>query len=235
MRAWLIAGWMVGCADSIPDPDAKADGGADADTDTGGSAGPTGGDDSAGDGGDGDAGSGDGSGDDGSSGDGSGDDGGSGGSDDGSGDDGGTGEDASPALPVEGDWSLDDSALVQDVCGVASYQDPSDFIAEAYTVGHVSEDIFSLSASGAAPGDCVVARDGGFVCDSEQVREDLSSMGINADMVVDTEFSGSFSSDQRTITGTTDIVVTCDGDCWLVEFVLDFPCDMAIDMELVAD
>jgi hypothetical protein len=136
---------------------------------------------------------------------------------------------------VEGDWSLDDSALVEDVCGVASYQDPGEFIAEAYTVAHVSDDIFSLAASGAAPGDCEVASDGGFVCDSEQVREDLSSMGINADMVVDTEFSGSFSSDYRTITGTTDIVVTCDGDCWLVEFVLDFPCDMAIDMELVAD
>ncbi len=240
MQAWWIVGWMVGCAESLPEPGAKSDGSADGAADTGvpgdvPDGGDAGGDDGAG--GDG-AGGTDGSGgsDGGAGGTGDGGDAG-GGADDGSGggDDGGTEEEEPPVLPVEGAWSLDDSTLVRDDCGVAAYQDPGEFIAEAYTVAHVGADIFSLAASGEPPEDCEVARDGGFVCDSAQVREDLSSMGINADMVVDTEFSGTFSSDYRTITGTNDIVVTCDGDCWLVEFVLDFPCDMAIEMDLSAD
>ena len=235
----------VGCAESLSEDGANDKADAPLAEDSGTFDGASGGDDGDG------AGSGDGgSGDDDGGGTGSGDDGGSGGSDGdggsgdsgdggsdggGAGDDGGTGEEPPPALPAEGDWSLAASALVRDDCGVADYQDPGGFIAEAYDVLHVDDETFSLAADGEPPGDCAVSRGSEFTCASAQVRQSLSDYGINADMVVDTVFSGTFSSDYRSMTGTTDVVVTCDGDCWLLEFVLSFPCDMAIDMDLTAD
>lgn len=242
-----IAVITVGCADSLSEDGANDKANAPLAEDSGtfddASGGDEGGGAEGGDG-DGDGGSGGddggGTGDEGGS-DGAGDEGGSGDSGDGgsedggAGDDGGTGEEPPPALPAEGDWSLAASALVRDDCGVADYQDPGGFIAEAYDVLHVDDETFSLAADGEPPGDCAVGRGSQFTCASAQVRQNLSDYGINADMVVDTVFSGTFSSDYRSMTGTTDVVVTCDGDCWLLEFVLSFPCDMAIDMDLAAD
>ena len=224
-------------ADAAGATDSGADSSQDDDGDGGGS-----GDDGGGDG-SGDDGGGDGSGDDGGddgAGDDGGDDGGSdgGGSDDGGSDDGDDPEEEEPEpvlLPVEGDWNLVDQYLSDDPCGVSNYQDPSGFIAEAYEVAHVDSETFALSASGEPPGDCIVSGGSSFTCAPAQVRQDLSSYGISADMVVDTEFNGTLDADFLTMTGATDITVTCDGDCWLVELALDFPCPMTIDMTLEAD
>lgn len=228
---WCVVS-MVACAEGVVDdgkdsgasPTEEADA---ADTSTA--------DDGADDGADGsDEGAGGTGGDDSDGGDGSGDtgDGEGGGGDDG-GDTGDT-EPPPPALPVEGAWSLTDFSVADDPCGVGTYQDPAELVAERYTVAHVDAATFALAADGQPPGDCVVADGGGFLCAAAQLREDLSGFGIDADMLVDTQLSGVLGPDFRTMSGTTDITVTCDGDCWLLEFVLDFPCPMTVDMTLDA-
>jgi hypothetical protein len=140
-----------------------------------------------------------------------------------------------PALPVEGAWSLADWSLTRDDCGVASFQDPAAFLAEAYAISHVDPVTFALSADGGAPGDCAVTDGVSFSCASATLRQDLGSFGFDAEMVIDTQLSGTLSEDRRSLVGATDITVVCDGDCWLIEFVLDFPCPMQIDMTLTAD
>lgn len=232
---------LLGCTEAIPKDNPSTDGtvrdsgeSGDPDDGTDADGGDSGGDDSGDDSG-GDAG--DGTGDtagDGDSGDGGSSDGGSG--DGGSGDGGETGEEEPPpALPLEGSWSLTASDLVQDDCGVATYQDPDELIAETWEVSHVDASTFALSAAGEPPGDCGVVDGVSFSCEPTQVRQDLSSYGFAAEMVVDTVFSGELGRDWDTMSGPTDIVVTCEGDCWLVELVLDFPCDMRVDLELAAD
>jgi hypothetical protein len=226
LNGWWTVVLMLGCTEKSGEIEPAGDGSptmpmdsgttdAGGDDSTGETSGDTGTDDSAdGDGGDGSGG----------------DDGGTGGEDT-----GGEEEPPPPALPVEGAWSLGDWTLASDDCGVASYQDPSEFVADAYTVAHVDSTTFSLASGGEPPGNCVVAEDLSYECESATVRQDLSDFGFDAEMVVDTTFRGVLSSDYTTLSGTTDVTVTCEGSCWLIELVLDFPCPMAIDMSLLSD
>ena len=149
--------------------------------------------------------------------------------------DGGDGAPPPPALPVEGAWSLVASDLTRDDCGVASFQDPAAFVAEAYTVRHIDPVTFALAADGGTPGDCLVTDGLTFTCASATLRQDLGSYGFDAEMVIETVFSGALSADRTTLDGQTDISVTCEGNCFLIEFVLDFPCPMQLDMTLTAD
>lgn len=244
-----VAGLLcaVGCVET---PEKSDDGGAGTTTvedsgglgDDGGSgdtaSGASGGDGSGDSGGDGSGDSGgEGSGD--SGGEGSGDSGGEGSGDSGGDGTGDAGDDGTteepPALPVEGSWSLSSFDLTRDDCGVASFQDVSEFVAETYVVAHVDDTTFSLAADGGAPDNCTVTDGEAFTCPPLEVREDLSSVGFDAEMVVDTVFSGTLDGGYLEMTGVTDITVECEGDCFLIEFVLDFPCPMAIDMTLSAD
>lgn len=170
-------------------------------------------------------------GDDGGMGDG-GDAGGEGGEDDG-GEAGDDGDEPPPVpLPMEGSWSLASTSLVRDDCNVAAFVDPAEFVPESYVIAHTGTDTFTMAAGGEDPGGCENTGGYDFSCDPAVVRQDLGDFGFDAEMVIDNQLSGTIGEGLVSMEGTNELSITCEGDCFLIELVLSFPCAVELDMRL---
>ena len=160
------------------------------------------------------------------------DDGGEGGEDDG-GEAGDDGEEPPPVpLPEEGAWTLASTTLVRDDCNVAAFADPADFVPDSYVIAHTGTDTFTMAAGGEDPGGCENTGGYDFSCDSAVVRQDLGDFGFDAEMVIDNQLSGTIGEGLVSMEGTNELSITCDGDCFLIELVLSFPCAVELDMRL---
>jgi hypothetical protein len=74
-----------------------------------------------------------------------------------------------------------------------------------------------------------------FACAEGSFTESLGSFGLSGDLVFATVLSGEVDASRESISARTDLTVTCDGrDCYLLEFVLDFPCPLTVDLSLQA-
>lgn len=203
--------------------DGGEDGGDEGGAGDGGDGGETGDDGGMGDGGE--------TGDDGGMGDG-GDAGGEGGEDDG-GEAGDDGDEPPPVpLPMEGSWSLASTTLERDDCNVAAFVDPADFVPDSYVIAHTGTDTFTMAAGGEDPGGCENTGGYDFSCDPAVVRQDLGDFGFDAEMVIDNELSGTIGEGLVSMEGTNELSITCEGDCFLIELVLSFPCAVELGMRL---
>jgi hypothetical protein len=135
-------------------------------------------------------------------------------------------------LPEAGRWALERSALVRDDCGVARFRDPAGFIAKEFVVAHLAGDAFSLAVPGEGPGRCTIDAEGRFACGAATSSQAVGRLGVEAEVWIETSFSGSVVQRGRQLSGTTEVMVTCEGSCRLMEAVLDFPCPMVFELDL---
>jgi hypothetical protein len=137
--------------------------------------------------------------------------------------------------PVEGTWTVLESAMDMDQCGMADYMDFGQPGGTSELTLNTSDRFTWLSASdseftdGGVPLHCTIDADDCFVCDSYDGSSDLaSSYGMDADVTYVVEVEGCFESELDAWTAT-DFTASCIGsDCGTVEWLLgtSFPCDM---------
>jgi hypothetical protein len=136
--------------------------------------------------------------------------------------------------PVEGAWDSADATVADDPCGLGNFQDPTGLIPSAYEIAHDGPSAFTLGPEGGPADRCEMVGPG-FSCAEGSFTESLGSFGLSGDLVFATVLTGEVDASREAISARTDLTVTCEGrDCYLLEFVLDFPCPLAVDLQLQA-
>ena len=121
----------------------------------------------------------------------------------------------------EGNWQLGNPTLLSDACGVAEFQDVSDFVPSSIGVTDSQADSFVMLPDGL---NCE-RNTSELRCDTFFFDEETSAIGLSATLAIKNEITGEIQSASQ-MTLIFDVTIqSCDGPgCFFIEAALNFPC-----------
>ena len=121
----------------------------------------------------------------------------------------------------EGDWSLGSPTLLSDACGVAEFQNVSDFVPSSIGVADSQADSFVMLPDGLS----CERNETELRCDTFYFDEETTAVGLAATLAIKNEITGTIQSESQMTLNFDVTIQSCDGPgCFFIEVALTFPC-----------